>query len=475
MSNIQPLVDQILLFGEKISELITGCRDFYQLEKEVQRRSLEMSLGIFAWVLQEIDTHLMNARDKRVWEVVGFRERTLVTSFGELKVKRRLYRNKQTGEAKFLLDQALGWSERSRCTPRLKEMAVKLGVDMPFRRAAEILGYLVPGISPMAVWQAVQEAGEALRQEGESRREAVFEKGETPGGKEKTSRLYIEADGMVIRLQRSEEKRKEVRLFVAYTGKEEVGGGRKALKDKLVMSGVGEGERMWEEVYSGVASRWDMGQVKEIHLGSDGAEWAKQGVDYFPGAVHVLDPYHLNRRLVEAFWHDEETYNEAKQAIASREWERVEEVLNKAVRGVRGVRKKRIEGLWRYLKENWSGIITSPGTERLGTIEGQVWHGAGWRMKRIGASWTEAGADRMARVLSARSNGELEKYTSRWELRLAGQEHLAQAVQVEVKRKVEEARSWLRAGLPALKGPSAGAPWVKYVLRELSRPSFELA
>ncbi|RKQ84767.1 hypothetical protein C7438_1261 [Brockia lithotrophica] len=60
---IQPLVDQILIFGDKINELIICCRDFYQLEKEVQRQSLEMTLGIFAWVLQEIDTHLMNARE----------------------------------------------------------------------------------------------------------------------------------------------------------------------------------------------------------------------------------------------------------------------------------------------------------------------------------------------------------------------------------------------------------------------------
>ncbi|WP_049757085.1 UPF0236 family transposase-like protein [Ammonifex degensii] len=159
---------------------------------------------------------------------------------------------------------------------------------------------------------------------------------------------------------------------------------------------------MWEEVYSEVASRWDIGQVKEIDLGSNGVEWAKQGAEYFPGAVHVLDPYHLNRRLIEAFWHDEEAYNEARQAIASREWERVEEVMRKAVRRVRGVRKKRIEGLWRYLEENWSGIVASPGTERLGTIEGQVWHGCGWRMKRIGASWTEVGAVRQARVLFLR-------------------------------------------------------------------------
>ncbi|WP_083774209.1 UPF0236 family transposase-like protein [Ammonifex degensii] len=82
--NIQPLVGRILLFGEKASRLIVKCRDFYKLEKEVQRQSLEMALEIFAWVLQEIDAHLMDARDKRTWEVVGFRERTLVTSFGEL-------------------------------------------------------------------------------------------------------------------------------------------------------------------------------------------------------------------------------------------------------------------------------------------------------------------------------------------------------------------------------------------------------
>ncbi|WP_147401954.1 hypothetical protein [Brockia lithotrophica] len=60
----------------------------------------------------------------------------------------------------------------------------------------------------MAVWQAVQEAGEALRRKGEPRREAFFNKGDTPRGKERTSKLYIEADGMVIK---TPEERKEKR------------------------------------------------------------------------------------------------------------------------------------------------------------------------------------------------------------------------------------------------------------------------
>ncbi|MGO0121789.1 hypothetical protein [Desulfothermobacter acidiphilus] len=62
----------------------------------------------------------------------------------------------------------------------------------------------------------------------------------------------------------------------------------------------------------------------------------------------------------------------------------------------------RIEKLWQYLKENWSGIVTSSAAEHLGAIEGQVQRNVARRMKRLGASWTEAGADRMPGVLLLR-------------------------------------------------------------------------
>jgi len=95
-----------------------------------------------------------NVRDRSVWEVVGFRERAAVSSFGEFRIKRRLYRNKATGETKFFLDEVLGWPPRARVTPCLKGMAVKLGSELSFARAAEVMGYLVPGISAMTVWHS---------------------------------------------------------------------------------------------------------------------------------------------------------------------------------------------------------------------------------------------------------------------------------------------------------------------------------
>ncbi|HAA89882.1 MAG TPA: hypothetical protein DCE07_04830 [Peptococcaceae bacterium] len=75
--------------------------------------------------------------------------------------------------------------------------------------------------------------------------------------------------------------------------------------------------------------------------------------------------------------------------------------------------------------------------------------------------------------MAARANGELENYTSRWSL---AHEKLKEIARVKVKAKtspkLEDVEAWLRASLPALKGTSAGAPWVRYVLRELTRQSF---
>lgn len=42
------------------------------------------------------------------WEVVGFRERTIVCRFGEVRVQRRLYRDSE-GRYHFALDEYLEW------------------------------------------------------------------------------------------------------------------------------------------------------------------------------------------------------------------------------------------------------------------------------------------------------------------------------------------------------------------------------
>jgi len=471
MLDIRHIVGAVLLFVSGLVKLIGECKDFYELEKGVHELCQEVCNQIFTWALEKIDTRLMNERDRSIWEVVGFRAKTAISTFGEFLLKRRLYRNKKTGETKFLLDEVLGWPERARITPCLKELAVKLITELSFARAAEILSHLVPDLSPMTIWQVTQEVGEVLQQEGEEKRAAVFEDGEAPGGKEVALELCIEADGVMVRLQKAREKRGEIKHIVAYEGKEQTGRDCFALKNKLVVSSLNGSQAAWEESYAEVGGKWDLSQTQKIYIGGDGADWPKQGIEYFPGAEYCLDPYHLSKHLTETLWHDEETFQKVATAISQSNWQETQEILTEAAKKSRGNRKKRITKLMHYLGENWAGITTSAGAKRLGAIEGQIQHNVARRMKRLGARWTITGGDRMARILAAKANGKLNSYVLRWPVEHGKLKEIAQLKPVE-KQKAGEIGEWLQATIPALKGPYADRPWIKHVLRELARPDF---
>ncbi|NPV30676.1 MAG: ISLre2 family transposase [Firmicutes bacterium] len=475
MLDIRHIVGAVLLFVKGLVKLIGECEDFSELEKGVHKLCQDVCNQIFTWALEKIDTRLMNERDRSIWEVVGFRAKTAISTFGEFLLKRRLYRNKETGETKFFLDELLGWPERARVTPYLKELAIKLSTELSFGRAAEILSYLVPHISTMTIWHIVQEVGEILQQEGEEKRAAVFENGEAPAGEKVVPELRIEADGVIVNLQREKEKRGEVKHIVTYESKKQIGRNRFALQNKLMVSTLRESQVAWEEAYAQAGGRWDLEQTKEIHIGGDGAKWIKEGLEYFPGAVYCLDPYHLNRHLTEALWYDEETFQKVGASLLNSNWQETQAILTEAIKKTRGNRKKRLIKLLHYLEENWTGIINSAGAKRLGTIEGQIQHNVARRMKRLGAKWTTTGGDRMARLLAAKANGELSNYASRWPVEHGKLKEIAQIKPVErpvEKQKAGEIGEWLQATIPALKGPFADRPWIKHVLRELTRPEF---
>ncbi|SHJ84548.1 Uncharacterised protein family (UPF0236) [Desulfofundulus thermosubterraneus DSM 16057] len=245
--------------------------------------------------------------------------------------------------------------------------------------------------------------------------------------------LCIEADGVIIRLQRAKQKRGEIKHIVAYEGKEQIDRDRFALKNKLVLSSLNEGEAAWEEGYAEIGGKWDLSRVQKIYIGGDGADWPKQGVEYFPGAEYRLDPYHLSKHLTEALWYDEETFRKVAAAISRGNWQETQGILTEAAKKTRGNRKKRITKLLHYLEENWVGIVASAGAKRLGTIEGQIQHNVARRMKRLGARWTINGGDRMARILAAKANGKLDKLC----FALAGETRKAEGISAEASGKTK--------------------------------------
>jgi hypothetical protein len=93
-------------------------------------------------------------------------------------------------------------------------------------------------------------------------------------------------------------------------------------------------------------------------------------------------------------------------------------------------------------------------------------------MKRIGARWSPAGTDNMARLLAAKANQELSRYATHYQP--IEQEKLIKVlpeslVKPNDKDSQRDYSNWLAAEIPARFGPHADHMWVKYVLREISQ------
>lgn len=467
---LQQARDLLPSWIEQVANLLSQG-DFVAFETSLCTFADQFALRLFERMLHMADDALMQTRDRARYELVGTRERTLVTSRGELHVKRRMYRDRETGTYHMPLDALLGLGARERLSPKVRMHLVDLATRMSYHQAAWTLAQFMPHVSAMRVWQEVQRLGATLDEVVKAKREARYAGKDArtiQDPKRRVSKLYVEADGMWVRA-RGSKRHAEVKIVLAYEGKQAVGRDRRKLVGRQVVAGVVPGQAVWEEAVGAFSETWDLEQVSCSVVGTDGAAWAKQGVDVLPGAVHRLDLYHLYKHLRMAFGVEKAAYAEICEALERGDWSQVEAVLRRAERVRRGSARERVRSLRRYLRANWEGIRRDGAAESLGAMEGQVFHQFARRMKRHGGWWSEEGAHRLARVLAARASGQKLTVVTKQEQN----ERAARRAFVE--------RSWAQlststgqavmktAHLPALYGPHASRLWVKYVLRALVR------
>lgn len=464
MFKFRQVVMVVLLLAQGIFEALKEADDFSQLEEQIHKLSQQAAGQLFVEALEEIDQRLLSQKEAG-FKVVGKRERTLLTSFGEITFKRRLYSDRE-GAYHILLDQSLGLGPWRRISNRLMEISLDLGTEMPFRRAAKVMGYLVPTISAMGIWKVLKESGEAAVNEATALRKAVFEGAKPIYGAKETEKLNIEADEVYVKQQKGTKSKLGLKLVVGYEDKE---GKKKRLVNRTTVAGLTEGEGIWEETDCVFSQKWDLEKVKQTRIGGDGASWIKKGVEHFPNSSYHLDPFHLRKRLCEALSFSSESYEEVCLGIAALDLDKVNEALTKSIKLSSGARRKRVKDLKRYLLSNWEGISELPEEERLGTIEGQVRHTITRRMKRIGARWTTAGADRMSRLLAAKANGELNSYVSGSRINIKELLEFEPVLKKPCRNKQEDLEAWLRTSVPALSGPHTARPWVKFILKELTK------
>ena len=118
------------------------------------------------------------------------------------------------------------------------------------------------------------------------------------GEGKKAARLMVEADGVMLSLQREKGKKVEVKLGIAYEGWEKVGKAQKIGKvryrtvNKTAFASIGGECDFWAGMSLKLATRYDMSKIEETIIGGDGASWVKEGDKFVqPESILLIITY----------------------------------------------------------------------------------------------------------------------------------------------------------------------------------------
>jgi len=438
--------------------------------------------------LSEYDRMLGKERMRGLLKNIGKKIKYLQTRLGEISYRRTLYKEKDTGKPRYLLDEALKVARNQRMSLKIARIFGTLASVEAYRGVAEQISQLL-GIhySHEAIRQNVIKEG--LRIEGQETKE--LEKVKLLDYKlpaEIPDVVYTETDATYIRKQQRGKKRGrkkrhfEVKLGLNYTGKEsryKTGkGGSQRLKGKSIYVGIRPGRKSFLERLSYISERdYGVSVAKKSYFGGDGDTWIRTGQrEYFPRAEYLLCLYHLFERLREAFGGKKEQQAKIKSLFeASRVQEALMEIGKAAEEEQEEKERELIREYYGYVKNNRAGIEasirmrTDKGRRSAGAVEPNIDKTIAHRFKKRGMSWSEDGATALLKIRQVIFNGEWDDWWyERRDRKIEVKAVFKPPLSSKALCKRQEVMPYIEATIPCYRGPDHSRPWVG-VIRELSR------
>ncbi|MDD3717610.1 MAG: ISLre2 family transposase [Actinomycetota bacterium] len=458
--------------SQLISRLVEEKDDFNELEDGLVKELFEVGRKVLRGILEHMDAELMKERAEGLRHL-GVRERTVLTRLGVLRIKRRYYRERGGG-TRFLLDEALGWGGGLAATPALEARALKMCSESSFRCAADNLSFfLAENIRHTLLHEMVGKRGSEAACAKQSLACDLFESGVIPASEgRRAERLFMEADGCMISLQRAGRRKHELKAGISYEGWEQVGKDKWRLAEKRSFLSAAPADDFLAAWSADLATVYDYRGVSEAVWSSDGASWLARGPDLFSVTVAQLDRFHLARALRRALGSDPEASRLISLAREGQGNLVIEAMEERLARTLDPKRRKHMAEAISLLKgassrlADWS-LTLKPrdGDRSLGCMESNVDKLVADRFKKRGMSWSVSGADHMCKIIELSRNGELAGWCRE---RRASAEGIEVKAFEKLKREVRrDPERWCQAYVPLLSSKS-GQPWVKDVLRHLA-------
>jgi len=445
------------------------------LEKLILAKAYEWARYVFKVIVEYIDSLIKQYRNKSL-SIEHKRGVWYVTSLGKIRVERRQYIDQQ-GNYYYPLDLLFGMKKYQHTAINAQQSALELAASVAFRQAEQILRKMTAiDISHQTIHRLLSRTADKYLEEQDRNRRWFHNTGEIPPGEDrKIDRLFIEADGVMLSLQRSQARKAEVKLGIAYEGWDEVGKDRYKTINKTCYADILDGDSFWSDLTLKLHRKYDLASINDIVIGGDGSSWIKDGVDYFRGRFQLCR-YHLNREIRCRLGANRNVVNSLYQALNRGDIDNVCQILKEAALTEKGDKSLEIKRLYRYIKANASGLVDyrhdiadSQYLRRTGAIEGNIDKLIVRRMKNQGMSWTPQGIRRMLSIrlliYEGKLNNQLKSLYSDIKKFVIPPKRINRVIDKTIEQNYVD---YFTAGLPALYGPYPNKPWVR-LLKSLTR------
>lgn len=168
---------------QRQSENVKRSRD-QEWERESQQIGNAISRQQARQRLSEMDERLFQNHPLG-WQSKGFKDRTLVTYFGEITIRRRLYIDEKGGYH-YLLDEYLDLPPHQLATPNLQEALVELATQTQFRQVSRTLEKFTCGVlSVSTIYRLLKKAANRAIEREKVDWQSLYERGEIISGEDK--------------------------------------------------------------------------------------------------------------------------------------------------------------------------------------------------------------------------------------------------------------------------------------------------
>jgi hypothetical protein len=388
----------------------SGRNKFYQIEKEIYLKTLNMGRKILQAVLDDFRLdykgNFIPCRCGNEMKFVDRRTKNIYTIFGKIKVQRAYYYCSGCGKGYFPLDKKFGIS-KSNFSPFLKEIIENLAVELPFAICAKLIRDIFNiNLTKRQIQLLSEEAGRKIEEKIQGRIKRLENDGEQEkvhAGGETIERLYLSADGTTVFVDK---RWKEVKIGAIFEGTVPKNIEEQPLRKSVKYLGTFESsEKFGKRWYLFAMDK--LKNAKEVIIIADGSKWIwKEANKYFPMArIEIIDWFHVEEKIGDlgVILFGEERSKTRKEWIEeildSLKGDEIGAVIEKLEK-MRPISKKKslaIKEVLTYLENNKQRMKYKSLKEGgyfigSGTIEAACKTVVGARFKRSGMQWSRNGA-----------------------------------------------------------------------------------